>query len=738
MGNVFIHKLTEIIEANINDPRLGVNELAGKMGMSYISLHRKLRSLTGKSPNQYIREIRLNKAWELLQDESLTVFEVSSRTGFSTAAYFATCFHTYFGYPPGEARGREEREEREEREGGGDAGVGHAVQGKNNRWIRRWVIAGAAVVLAAAGTIILLTSSGWLREEKSIAVLPFRNIGQDSLGGLFCEFLREEVSSSLEKVKVFDIRSGISSDQYRNTDKTMPEIGRELDADYIVEGSIGLEGDQVKASIQLIDSKADNHFWSHEYSFKLGATYDQLNTIAQHITYNLKTKVLPWEKAAIRPRGTTNDEAWLQYLQGSYWLDAEHRMNWDRAANFFRKAIALDSLWPEPYLGLTSALDIKFTITGVEDGFEERLMALNKAHALKPGPDSYLLLVSYYMDVKDFKTSRKYLRKALRGYPDEPKLQQFIKQAFFILGMRKEYREMLFKTYEMNPELVQTTLHMGYHYMDERDFPNAIRYFNKTAAINPDFDLVQYALTYIEIRWKGNTRNALKIIEEKEKRNPSKGSNTMEPIFLYVMIDIYEGKYDEAITKLANYSLEGFSSLDYRPKYLLNAWVCEYLDKPDLARAYYDSTRMFIEEQMGTHSLYKKEPVIVSGLGMAWAGLGDAGKAHEMAERVVDLLSENSDHYRGPYAMENVAWIYTKTGEYKKALKIIKELLSQPGPLTVRLLELDPKWDALRELPGFKKLLVKYSIPIAVLIGENFQATQGKPSRGFPASGREP
>jgi AraC-like DNA-binding protein len=191
MEKDFIQNLTDIIEANINDPKLGADELARKMSMSYVSLRRKLRSLNGKSINQFIREIRLKRAWEFLQDHSVTAAEVAFRTGFSSAAYFNTCFSRHFGYPPGEARGREESEKREEREDvralgnrrGQDVGARGTVPGmyinhdnkdnhdnivknvKHLKRIRRWAFAGIAVLLVAGGMLALLTSSGWLREE---------------------------------------------------------------------------------------------------------------------------------------------------------------------------------------------------------------------------------------------------------------------------------------------------------------------------------------------------------------------------------------------------------------------------------------------------------------------------------------------------------------------------------------------------------------------------------------------
>jgi uncharacterized protein (TIGR02145 family) len=137
-----------------------------------------------------------------------------------------------------------------------------------------------------------------------------------------------------------------------------------------------------------------------------------------------------------------------------------------------------------------------------------------------------------------------------------------------------------------------------------------------------------------------------------------------------------------------------------------------YLEIPELEHAYYDSTRIYIENQLDEFPELGRKPYVMSCLGMAYAGLGDTVKAIGMANQVKEILKQNPSHFKGPYAMEDVAWIYTKTGDYKEALKIIRNLLSKPGPLTAKLLEIDPKWTALRDQPGFQKLIKKYSIPV--------------------------
>ena len=104
IDHAFIRKLTEIILANLENEHFGVKELARETGTSQFNLNRKLHSVCRKTINQFIREVRLERAIEILRKESVTASEVAFKVGFSSPAYFSTCFSEYFGYPPGEVK----------------------------------------------------------------------------------------------------------------------------------------------------------------------------------------------------------------------------------------------------------------------------------------------------------------------------------------------------------------------------------------------------------------------------------------------------------------------------------------------------------------------------------------------------------------------------------------------------------------------------------------------------------
>lgn len=107
MQEDFISRATSIIEENLDNHQFGVSELAGAMNMSRSNLLRKVKKHTNLSASQFIRQVRLEIAMDLLKEESFTVSEVSYKVGFGSNSYFIKCFREYYGYPPGEVGKRE-------------------------------------------------------------------------------------------------------------------------------------------------------------------------------------------------------------------------------------------------------------------------------------------------------------------------------------------------------------------------------------------------------------------------------------------------------------------------------------------------------------------------------------------------------------------------------------------------------------------------------------------------------
>ena len=184
LRKTLVDRLTDEIEKNLNNEQYGVDSLAQSVGMSRSSLHRKLKNLLGISTSQFIREYRLKKALMILKEEDITASEASYRVGFSSATYFSTSFHKFYGFTPGDVKsmGAEEYVKT------GSPGISREIPLQGVKFTKRISVRKIVLWSVLLATITTLTLFFYTTNpkkdvnktidnssEKSIAVLPFKN-----------------------------------------------------------------------------------------------------------------------------------------------------------------------------------------------------------------------------------------------------------------------------------------------------------------------------------------------------------------------------------------------------------------------------------------------------------------------------------------------------------------------------------------------------------------------------------
>ena len=174
----FLNRLTAIVEINLSNEQFGVNELAAKTGLSRSHIHRRLKSICNKSVSQFIREVRLEKAKEILEEGNLTVSEIAYQVGFGSPSYFIKSFHDYFSYPPGEylKYATDDSGEKEEKAiFTENTSSNKPDEIKKAKFLK--LIFPLTVLISAVGIIYLIFQNRNMREtqnsgESSIVILP--------------------------------------------------------------------------------------------------------------------------------------------------------------------------------------------------------------------------------------------------------------------------------------------------------------------------------------------------------------------------------------------------------------------------------------------------------------------------------------------------------------------------------------------------------------------------------------
>ncbi len=331
----FLAELYDVIAKNLANEQFGVTELAEAMNMSRSNLLRKVKKSTNLPVNQLIREARLKKAMELLQNSASNVSEVSHLVGFNSTSYFIKCFREYYGYPPGEA---------------GKHSTTEVPQPKPARTLNWKKLVWIAVAALAATIIFQYFRQGSPPTlERSIVVLPFKNESNDSTNVYLINGLMESTLSNLQKIENLRVLSRTSSEKYRNSNKSIPEMAHELDVNYFIEGSGQKIGDQILLNIQLINGPTDKHIWAKQYRRKSTDIFELQQEIAKDIAEEIEVVISPEVKQRIEKIPTKNLEAYDSFLKGIDLLKKGGDENLLAAIVQFQDAIKKDNSFASAY-----------------------------------------------------------------------------------------------------------------------------------------------------------------------------------------------------------------------------------------------------------------------------------------------------------------------------------------------------------------------------------------------------
>jgi adenylate cyclase len=183
---------------------------------------------------------------------------------------------------------------------------------------RRNLIAGASAMILLIVAIMLFAKYFNHQNnaiEKSIAVLPFVNMSNDTQQDYFADGMMDEILNHLYKIGGLKVTSRTSSLTYKGSKKTSTEIANELGVGNLLEGSVQKDGDHIRIIAQLINGRTDDHLWAETYVRDFKDIFSIQSDIAQQIASNLKIKIDPGVKKRIENIPTKNTEAYDLYLR---------------------------------------------------------------------------------------------------------------------------------------------------------------------------------------------------------------------------------------------------------------------------------------------------------------------------------------------------------------------------------------------------------------------------------------
>ena len=202
-------------------------------------------------------------------------------------------------------------------------------------------------------------TEGWAgvqeRGARSIAVLSFADLSPEKDQGYFCDGIAEEIINSLTKIKDLSVVARTSAFFFRDTNLDVREIGRRLNVETILEGSVRRAGTRLRITAQLVNVADGYHLWSERYDRNLEDIFAIQDEVTAAIIENLKLSLIAREKEAILKRSTSNLEAHNLYLKGMHFLGMSAGRQLDSAIDYFHQALEKDPGYAAAYCGLADA-----------------------------------------------------------------------------------------------------------------------------------------------------------------------------------------------------------------------------------------------------------------------------------------------------------------------------------------------------------------------------------------------
>lgn len=290
--------------------------------------------------------------------------------------------------------------------------------------------------------------------ENSIAVLPFSNMSSDQEQEYFSDGLTEDIITQLSKIRSLKVISRTSVMQYKNSPKSIREIGKDLGVSSIVEGSVQRAGDQVRIIAQLIDATTDEHLWGDSFDRPVMDIFSIQREVAIAIAAVLNTTLTKKETQQLDQIPTANLPAYDFYLRGKFLVEKRNKTDVLMAREFFQQAVNKDPGFANGFSGLADTCLLS-SYRGYEDPVKMLWLAkkhIETALALDPSSGETQASLGYwYHQNFDWHAAEITYRRAMSLNPNQTNVYLWLAILLEAKGEQQEALKIYDKGGEINP-----------------------------------------------------------------------------------------------------------------------------------------------------------------------------------------------------------------------------------------------------------------------------------------------
>jgi len=379
---------------------------------------------------------------------------------------------------------------------------------------------------------------------ESIAVLPLQNLSNDPDQKYFVEGMQDALITHLSRMTGLRVISKTSTFRYETTDKSIPEIARELNVDALIEGSVLRDANRVRITAKLIRGTEDEHLWANSYDRDLDNIFALINEISIAIADEIKVTVKQQDIEEWAQSSYANLKVHELVLQGNHYLD---RFKLDQSLRYYQQAIDLDSEFAPAHAGVAASyvLMVFSDLIASSELIPKAREAALKAISLDrnfAGGYATLGFIQLYFDW-DWDGAKTSLSRALELRPNDANVRHAYADYLMVMGdLKASVNQVeIGRLYDPLSPMANTVV--GFHRVLARQYDEVIEEAQKAIAQEPE--LVVSLSYYHEALWlKGMYEQAFAAYKRTWGRD--------EDLLRAMNMGFSESGYTGAIHSLAN------------------------------------------------------------------------------------------------------------------------------------------------------------------------------------------
>ena len=571
-----------------------------------------------------------------------------------------------------------------------------------------WMTRGRQEVVP--GETVVATEPKAAAVEK-IVVLPFENLGSDE-DAYFAAGVAEEITGRLGSVSGLQVISRKSAQRYAGTDKTLQQIGDELNVGYVLDGTVRWAKNpdgtsRVRITPELIRVADESQLWSNTYDHTIDDIFEVQSDIASQVISELGVTLLEGEEQVVESRPTENIEAYQAYLRGLEYANHPDftERNMRLTIEMFQRAVELDPSFALAHAWLSQAQSRYYWFGHDLSEARMQLARQSAAQALTLDPElpegHVAMGYVHYYGSRDYENALREFTQALGSKPNDKEIVAAIGYIRRRQGDWEATSQQFARALELDPQDAQLTLDLGEAYQRLHRYAEADAVFDRAISVFPDQNRAYASKAGNLWQWKGDASLTRPILEQMPVQD------SQDALFAWWQQELRERDFRRAAERLAvaPYDFLEGNVIQILPKEFLESYT--YYLAGDEVRS-----QAAAQEALPHMERYARERPDDAfshvAYGLTLAALGRRHEAVKEGELAMEILPLEKDAIYAPFLIYWMATIYIIVGEHDAALDQLETLLSNPTTVSVVAVERNPLWDDLRGLPRYQRLIEKY------------------------------